>query len=47
MREYCHAAHNRLDRIGIDNALLDTRDEERCLAATEVVVQVDEESEET
>lgn len=47
MREYRHATHNRLDRIGVDDAFLDTWDEERCLAATEVVVQVDEESEET
>ena len=46
VREDCHTPHNRLDRVRIDNALLDTGDEKRRLAAFEVVVEVDEEGEE-
>lgn len=47
VREHRHAAHDRLDGIRVDDAVLHTRDEERCLAAAEIVVQVDEEGEQT
>jgi hypothetical protein len=46
MWEHCDTAHDGLDRVRIDNTLLDTRDEESRLAALEVVVEVDEEGEE-
>lgn len=47
MREHSHTSHDRLDRIRVDNALLDTWDEECRLSSTEVVVEVDEECEQT
>lgn len=47
VREYRDTAHDWLDRVRIDNTLLHTWDEEGSLAATEVVVQVDQECEQT
>jgi hypothetical protein len=45
MREHCDTSHDRLDRIGIDDTLLDARNEECCLAALEIVVEIYQESE--
>jgi hypothetical protein len=38
MRKHRHAAHDRLDRVRVDNALFDTGDEERRLATAKVVI---------
>jgi hypothetical protein len=46
MRKHSNTAHDRFNRVRIDNAVLDTRDEKRSLATFEVVVEVDEEGEE-
>jgi hypothetical protein len=45
MRENRNTTHDRLDWICIDDALLDAGYEECGLATNEVVVKVDEESE--
>jgi hypothetical protein len=45
MWEHCDAAHDRLDRIRIDDPVLYAGNEECRLAAFEVVVEVDEEGE--
>jgi hypothetical protein len=46
MWEHSYTAHNGLDGVRIDDTLLNTGDEEGCLATSEVVVEVDEEREE-
>jgi hypothetical protein len=46
MWEHCDTSHDWLDRIGIDDTLLDAWDEKCCFAAFEIVVEIDEESEE-
>jgi hypothetical protein len=46
MRKHSHATHDGLNWIRIDDAFLDARDKEGRLAAFEIIVQVDEESEE-
>ena len=38
MRKHGNTAHNRLDGISIQHALLDTREEERRLASLEIIV---------
>lgn len=45
MWKHCNATHDRLDRIRINDTVLDTRNEKGRLAALEVVVEVDEEGE--
>lgn len=46
MRKDSYTTHDRLDRICVDDTFLHTWDEECGFAASEVVVQVDKESEE-
>ena len=46
MRKYGHATHDGLDGIRVDDAFLDTRDEECRLAAFKLIVKVDKEGEE-
>ena len=46
VRKHCNAPHNRLDRVCVDNAFFDARYEEGRFTTTEVVVEIDEESEE-
>jgi hypothetical protein len=45
VRKHCDTAHDGLDGIRINNALLDARNEEGRFAALEVVVEVDQERE--
>jgi hypothetical protein len=46
VREHGDTPHDRLDGVRVDDAFLDAGDEECSLTALEVVVKVDEESEE-
>jgi hypothetical protein len=45
MWKHCHAAHDGLDGVRVNNALLHTGNEECRLAAAEVVVQINKERE--
>jgi hypothetical protein len=43
--EHRHTAHDRLDRVRVDDAFLDAGDEEGRLATLELIIKVDEEGE--
>ena len=46
MRKHGHTAHDRLNRVSVNNAFFNTRNEEGRLPAFELIIEVDEESEE-
>ena len=45
MRKHGHTTHDGFNWVSVDNTFLDTRDEEGGLAAFELIIEVDEESE--